>query len=62
MKIERAVTSLLSWISLNDGIVFINGSVANASSRIVRPASDVENRQNAQRQHDAAQKAAGIEF
>ena len=23
MKIERAVTSLLSWISLNDGIVFI---------------------------------------
>lgn len=61
----RAVPNLLAvgpCLSLNDGVVFVNGSVANASSRIVRPASDIEKRQDSQRQHDTAQEAANVEF
>lgn len=36
-------TTILPEVSLNDGIVFINGSVLNASSRVVRFAPNVEN-------------------
>lgn len=36
-------TTILPEVSLNDGIMFINGSVLNASSRVVRFAPNVEN-------------------
>lgn len=45
------MTAVIGWVSntvfpevsLNDGIMFINGSVLNASFRVIGFASDVEN-------------------
>lgn len=49
--LSEVTTAVTGWVSntvftevsLNDGIVFINGSVLNASSRVVGFASNVEN-------------------
>lgn len=40
----RQLLSTGPWISLNDGIVFVNGSILNASSCIIHSASKVKNR------------------
>lgn len=49
--LSEVTTAVTGWVSntvftevsLDDGIVFINGSVLNASSRVVSFASNVEN-------------------